>query len=263
MPDVVMNVEAAERAELAECLRVIQDGEQTFIRVGESLRTVQHKRLFRYTHEDFKGWCKEHLPWSFRRAQQLMDASITGKALMQTCAPKTNNLFVGVPVNEGIVRELQVLDPPKREAAFQLALDSGAKRVTAKVVKEAVREVQRRITPPAVPVPPPPPGTVRPEVQAALDRAGEFDFLLAKLAEFRQAAEKLWSDATVGMFLNPHEVESFVDGLKRLVRFAKPYADCVYCEQVGCTECRSCGWLPKDKYDAAPSEVRERSVVRR
>lgn len=243
--------------ELNECLRVIHEGEQTFVQVGMALHRVMDRQLFRYTHADFKAWCKDHLPWSYRHAQRLMDGATTVKVLENECAPKMTNWS---PPPESIVRELQSLPVDRRAAAYEAVVASGEK-VTAKTVQAAVVEFKRRTTPPPLPAPPPA-GTLRPEVALAIEEGGgRFGMLAARVVELTGDFRKLFAEPA-GTFLNPQEVEALLDGLKRIVRFSTPWSDCVHCSQVGCSECRGTGWLCRDRFESAPAELRERSLVK-
>jgi len=256
-----------ELAELAECEKFILDAVRVSFEAGKMLHRVMDSRLYRHTYQSFEEWCKVKLNYSIRHCQRLMRECTSEQVIKTRWAADVelgNRRDIHVAplahLTPVVVRELTKLPVDKQYDAFVSVIASGEK-VTAKTVKAIVVDFKRRTTPPPL-ASPPPAGTLRLEVKAAIEEGGSrFAMLAARVVELAADFRKLLEEP-VGTFANPQEVEALLDGLKRVVRFAAPWADCVHCQQVGCSECRGTGWLPRERFEAAPAELREGSLVR-
>jgi hypothetical protein len=70
----ILNIE--ESHELERCEVVIKQGLNTFIEVGQALRTIKEKRLYRISFKTFEDYCVGM--WAFKRSEayRLIDASV-------------------------------------------------------------------------------------------------------------------------------------------------------------------------------------------
>jgi hypothetical protein len=59
-------------------------------------------------------------------------------------------------------------------------------------------------------------------------------------------------------FIHVQSTTADIDNAKRAIRFAKPHATCPYCKGAGktCKACKGLGWVPKQVFKQAPSEMR-------
>lgn len=268
MSEEVVDIVAVELAELAECEKFILDTVRASFEAGRMLHRVMDSRLYRHTYQSFEEWCKVKLHYSIRHCQRLMRECTSEQTIKTRWAADVElgnkrDMYVAplAHLTPVVVRELTKLPVDKQYDVFVTAVASGEK-VTAKTVKAAVVDFKRRTTPPPLPAPPPG-GTLRPEVKAAIEEgAGRFAMLAARLVELSADFKKLFEEP-VGVFVNPQEILAWLDGLKKTVRFAVPWSDCVHCGQIGCSECRGTGWLPWDRFEAAPAELRAGSLTQR
>lgn len=132
-----------ESGKLAKHLKIIREGKQTFIAVGNSLMAIRDERLYRESHKTFEAFCDDVLELSSRRVNQLIGASEV-VAEMGTIVPK--------PKNEAQARELAKLPKEDRaEAMADAKQAAGDKPVTAKHVKAAVEKRKPAKAPAAEP----------------------------------------------------------------------------------------------------------------
>jgi hypothetical protein len=64
-----------EPRSLADCERVIEQGKQTFMEVGQALLEIRDRRLYLETHATFADYCSERWGFSDRHARRLMAAT--------------------------------------------------------------------------------------------------------------------------------------------------------------------------------------------
>jgi hypothetical protein len=123
----------------------IANFEKLSLQVGEALKEIDEKQLWRGSYNSFKDYCLAQERWSnhsfgYRRARQLVSAVAVLDTVKETlevnnCSPAT--------VNEGILRELgREKDVAKRNQILQEAITT-VPDITATVV----RETRERISP--------------------------------------------------------------------------------------------------------------------
>lgn len=103
-----------EETELNRCERVISDGMRTFYDVGNALRTIRDKRLYRATYETFEAYCEKVHGWVRSRAYQLIAAT--------EVAEVAREMSTTVDIqSEGAARPIAALPEEKRKAAIREA----------------------------------------------------------------------------------------------------------------------------------------------
>ncbi len=82
---------AVEVACLTNLEEVIERGLHTFVEVGEALREIRDRRLYRQTHSTFKAYCDERWGFSDSRGRQLIAAAktVTDVTVAGLPAPRT------------------------------------------------------------------------------------------------------------------------------------------------------------------------------
>jgi len=101
LPMEILNIE--ESHELERCEVVIKQGLNTFIEVGQALRTIKEKRLYRISFKTFEDYCVGM--WAFKRSEayRLIDASV----VISNLSPIGDIL----PKTESQTRPLTSLEP--------------------------------------------------------------------------------------------------------------------------------------------------------
>lgn len=134
MTTQLTTLQRSEREVLERNEAVIRDGLNNFMKVGKALLEIREFKLYRETHATFEAYLKEKWSLSYRRAIQLIDASVVVEN-MNNCS--------GLAVeNEAQARELSTLPPEQQAPAFQAAQEAAkteGRDVTAKDVKAAVK----------------------------------------------------------------------------------------------------------------------------
>ena len=104
----------------------------------------------------------------------------------------------------------------------------------------------------------------RPEVDA-LARAIEQEDPIVECQKSLKAIGAMaiaLADAPIGRYINAQALKADLNGIWRTLKFALPYGVCPYCGGDRCDTCKSTGWMPRDVWQAAPSEMREQVAHR-
>ena len=70
------------------------------------------------------------------------------------------------------------------------------------------------------------------------------------------------SDTPIFSFVPAPHCVADLENLIAAFKFAKPYADCVFCQQQGCARCRDRGWIPRPLYHAMTDDDQAASLLR-
>jgi DNA-binding NarL/FixJ family response regulator len=160
-----------EQRELETQERLIEQGIRTFWRVGQALKTVRDKRLYRERYPTFDQYCQKR--WGLGR--QYAYRMIDGAAVIEDLSPIGDSML---PANEAQVRPLTRLkDPEERRTVWREVLAAAPETpVTAALVR---RVVQLRL-------PQPPPHPVSPTVEPMSVAEAE-QYILALARQYAKA----------------------------------------------------------------------------
>lgn len=123
-----------DRDRLQRLEAIVEEGLTTFIRVGNALREIRDRRLYRETHDSFNAYCQDR--WGIGRhyAYRQIRASAVVALLhdVDSCQQPGR-----VPANEAQARPLTKLEPEEARQAWSLAVDlvEGAQPTSADVQK--------------------------------------------------------------------------------------------------------------------------------
>lgn len=163
-----------------------------------------------------------------------------------------------VPAKESQTRELSALPESEQPAAWSEAVESAdGKQPTAKQVKEVV---EKR----AKPEPGPLDGLLA-SVRDAIEQAEAFRELMNAITQVKSKVRKI-IESPLGRHINPQELNAHLTNAFRILKFAMPFADCVYCGRTIKKTCKACGgqgWLVQDVFNQAPADMKANSVVRK
>ncbi|GAB1542043.1 hypothetical protein NUACC21_47170 [Scytonema sp. NUACC21] len=125
-----------EAVELRGLEARVQKGLRAFWEIGQALRQIREKRLYRQEYNTFEEYCHQRWEISRRTAYQLIDAAIVLENV-RNCAQK-------LPLNEAQVRPLVALPPEKQREAWNQAVSTAPNgKVTAAHVQQVVKEYQQ------------------------------------------------------------------------------------------------------------------------
>jgi hypothetical protein len=160
------DLDAAEGREKEQCEAVIASGWDAFLEVGQALATIRNKRLYRGHYLTFEDYCRRKWEFSKSHANRLIEAAAVASFLSP----------IGIkPTSESQLRPLAGLPLPQIPDAWKRAEDlAGGRKVTAKIVRQAVEEFK--------------PGSARPG--SALEKSAESkrDLAIGLLAVAESAA---------------------------------------------------------------------------
>jgi hypothetical protein len=121
---------------LIECERVIKDGLQTFVTVGNALMHIRDERLYREHHATFEAYCQDKWGMVASRARQLISAAGIAKNLKSVTTGNT-------PESERVVRPLAGLPAEEQREVWESVTEKAKeenRKVTAKDVEMVVEE---------------------------------------------------------------------------------------------------------------------------
>jgi hypothetical protein len=132
---VVDVLSEAERAELQGCEAVIVTGWHTFVDVGLALARIRDGRLYRDDFDSFETYCRTQWQYGRNYVDRLISAAQVFTHLMTNSHQK--------PDHETQLRPLIGLTPAEAQVAWQCAVEmAGGRKITARLVKRAVHELQ-------------------------------------------------------------------------------------------------------------------------
>jgi len=115
---------------------VISSGWSTVVQVGLAMAQIRDRRLYRGEFHSFEAYCK--VKWQYGRnyIDRLICAAQVFTCLMTNCHENK-------PEHESQVRPLIGLTPEEATRAWAHAVEkAGARRITAAIVKSAIRDLQ-------------------------------------------------------------------------------------------------------------------------
>jgi hypothetical protein len=134
----------AEQAEYFACEEVVGTGWNAFYDVGLALARIRDGRLYRMDYDSFEAYCQAKWEYGRRYVDQLISAAQMVRQLRASSSQLK-------PDHETQVRPLIGLTPEQARLAWERAVQkAGGGRITARLVKKAVQELQ--LAGPAKPV---------------------------------------------------------------------------------------------------------------
>jgi hypothetical protein len=153
---------------LARCERTIEQGLDTFCKVGQALLDIRINALFRPKYATFESYCRERWRFSGSRARQLIAAAKTAETVTNVTLP-----------NEGTARELAKVPEDKRQAVLDWAEEKAdGAPLTANLIRESATDVMQAE-----------PDDEPDDDRAAADRVGEYED--NRIGDFRDFIGKL------------------------------------------------------------------------
>lgn len=230
-----------EANRLDELEQVIEQGQRTFVEVGEALAEIQRLRLYKSSHKSFDVYCRERWGFSDSYARRLI-----GVADVAQTVP------MGTEMNERQLRELKAVEPDRRVEVLERAASlaptgkDGKPKVTAAAIREAADQ----------------PTAGDPEPDARTRRAGEalvrFDELRRLLRALRNEMKAIREEGQIPHITNGFEMQ--VDALSNLLKEATPHASCPHCAGKACEKCRGRGWFTKTEYNQLSKRDQSKAV---
>lgn len=86
--ELVDKLDKLERGMLRRCEATIGKGQRAFVETADALTVIRDQRLYRETHSTFDAYCQDRWSFTRQRAQQVISAGETIKALPAAVAAK-------------------------------------------------------------------------------------------------------------------------------------------------------------------------------
>jgi hypothetical protein len=242
----------AEQSKKAELEAIIEQGQKTFLKVGNALLEIRDARLYRDEQSTFEDYCEIRWGLGVRRAQQIM---LAARTVLELPAEMRTTVR-----NEAQVRELAKVPKPKREAVLKAASTDGKKPATAAKIKETAKSFA---PPPIVPLPVRLDETghaIPVSLHAAWDRAEAWAANATKQisaikSDLKKAMED--KDATFAEVSDQTFITTLTS-IYRELKCVKPHTLCPS-HTPQCKLCNGRGYISKFRFEnAIPSEVRKR-----
>ena len=167
----------SEQKQFSEYEAIVSKGWPEFLKVGQALMAIRAKRLYRAGHDTFDSYCKDK--WQYGKSQ--VYRFIGAAQVMDDLSPIGD---MQMPNNESQVRPLLGLRAEIVKKVWQRTLQiAGNKKVTAKMVSQAVEEVGFRL--------PKPPKKIKPTMGMLLELLAEAERTAGKDGATLQALKSL------------------------------------------------------------------------
>ena len=123
-----------ETSRLHELERIIQEGLESFLKVGLAFAEVRFKRLYRSTHISFESYCKSRWALSLSRCNQIIS---TVKVFDNITGTFPQDAVLLSKANEHMLRRLTRLEPSLQVATWEL-IRALSKEPDASIIQEVV-----------------------------------------------------------------------------------------------------------------------------
>lgn len=229
--------ETTERKRAATLLASIRKNKQAAAEWIRDVWIFREENLYRFEFGTWANFCKTELGFSRQKIDNDIKAvkELERASLVETARPLP---FVQVPLEEA-----KVLKPE---------LESVPNSDTPKTPKQNPKpraEKAEKIDP------------LLPRVREAFDQRYILDAIIGEAKLLNEKIQR-YKSTEIGNFLRAEQIDSDFQNIINAVRFAKPWADCVACQQKGCKRCQQCGWLPKEIFNQFPDDLKQLSRVR-
>jgi hypothetical protein len=142
------DIATAQQQELFASEARIEDARRTITRswviIGQELRTIHDRNLWRHTHQSFEVYCRQRWDYSLTRAYDLMQAEAVVHNLQQPdwTADVSQIREIEPPRHESHVHPLRGLAPAQQREAWRQAEETApAGGLTARHVKQTVQNL--------------------------------------------------------------------------------------------------------------------------
>lgn len=147
-----------DRRDLRNLETVVETGLATFLQVGEALREIRERQLYREKYQTFEKYVSTRWEMSRQRAYQLIEAVEVKNEIVNNCLHF--DAEQSLPANESQYRVLAALDDQTASTVWQAVVeesDAVGEKPTAKKIKQKAKEVLKgEIVPPKKPAKEPP-----------------------------------------------------------------------------------------------------------
>mgnify|MGYP003142741530 CR=1 FL=1 len=211
------------KEEFVRLHKVVREGLEAFVVVGDALRDIRDKKLFVAAgHKSFKDYCEAEFDFSYRRGLQMIDAAEIAKEHVVT--------------NERAARAVQSVPKEHREEVVKRA-NERMDEPTSSMIEDMAQEVLREKAPP----------------EQAPPLSVKFDEIQQLLRDAGRRLNELGA-TPAGVFLPLTHIKADLKNAHDSVRLSVPTHRCYVCSGDGCDVCRGLGWIPTDMFDRRPKE---------
>lgn len=235
-----------ERSRFRTLEKIIDEGLETYVRVGVALAEVKSAKLYRDDYGTWESYVRQRWNFSKRHADNLISASEVTQRLIEN----GNNCSQKLPATESQARELAKAPPEAQAEIWEDVLDEH-EEPTAKDVKRAVeahREpVQGEIVHDTEDV-----SIVRDELEREVPaRLRPAHAVSAKLSAIGRQVDAVKREAVAlagdpgGRFLSTSIITVLAKDLKGEITNAGYWTACPRCDGRGCNRCNATGFLPR------------------
>jgi hypothetical protein len=138
-PALYESLTAQETSRLRQLERIVQEGLDSFLKVGAALAEIRDSRLYRATHDRFEDYCLDKWGLTLSRCNQIIHTTRTYDHLV-AAVPQDAELLART--NEHTLRPLSRLAPELQSATWELIrkIEEHPLGTTTQTVVEAIKE---------------------------------------------------------------------------------------------------------------------------
>lgn len=249
---------APESKRLVECEGVIEQGQQTFMEVGQALSEIRDGKLYRAKYKTFEQYTEAKWGWGAHRARQIINAVAVQKSVTKVTL-----------LNEAAARQMgEIPEPHRNGVAKKAAKESGGEPINAAQIKEAAKEI---VKPPKAPEKPSGPGprppkpvdeegrAIHPRAAAALARTGEFQALEREAHALKRKILALAAE-DIGRELNAQTLANDFKNICTALEWGRPWTSCPLNDPCTsrCIVCKGSQWNTHNKWNNHPKEFKRK-----
>ena len=240
----------AERDTLAECEKIVERGQQTFVEVGLALAKIRDRKLYRVGHATFEEYCEKRWNWKRAYAHRMVQAAEAVQGLPPRQSSMVDNprqaaALAAVPKEK---RAEVVEEAAKAGPVTAKSIEAAAERIQeAEVVHRDHTDAEREV-----------PADVVPLWLKAEEACRDLQPLVAKLKAAFKAGIETREETLVFAECNNTDLTPVQQVANTLALHVKPHAVCPTCNGTAsrkkCKLCRGRGYVGKHLWTACVDE---------
>jgi hypothetical protein len=253
-----------ELGEFKRLKKVVADGLESFVDVGNALLAIRDNEYYRENHKTFETFCKSE--WDLPRAYAYR---LIGSAQVVNSLSPMGDIL---PDNERQARPLASLEPDQQSAVWRQVIDSaptnsaGEPVITAALVERIVEESKAEEpesdetveqTENIIEILDSLKAAIPESLHPIFSEVAEFKAMMSAISAIKGRVTTLAKSKAAGR-LDVQEIERMLTQAHSLLRFSMPYTECPKCRrklEKKCPACFGSGWLHETGYKNSASDA--------
>lgn len=250
-------IEKSERARARRIEKEIETGRIQGLRWLANVYIFKEEKLYRFDYQSWADFSTKIIGMSVKSIDHKLRAcEILG------INPHADNLLPQLPdtaKNLPAIRAISEVPTEVRDETIK-KLHNQPGPITPKVVRQAAESAKEKSVYAKV---------EKKDFDAELtervkDAFAERNVFDGMVADFKRLGDRVefHMHDPLCTFLDGERILALIENIKVAIRFAKPYSDCVHCQQQGCERCHDQGWITRPLFSQLPEPLQRQSRLR-